>query len=121
MGGGFGPTVALSLLHLHCEREGGRGEGVQSVFVLFASLILCKYSCYNETPLYAKRYYFSCARIGGTKKRQILSHKTSSVLDILEHDYIEHTIKAPPPPPPPPLSLSLSLSLSDLQESSGGR
>ena len=82
---------------------------MQSVFLLFTSLILCKYSCYNETPLYAKRYYFSCARIGGTKKRQILSHKTSSVLDILEHDYIEHTIKAPPP-----LSLSLSLSLSQI-------
>ena len=40
MGGGFGPTVALPLLHLHCEREReGEGEGVQSVFVLFASLM----------------------------------------------------------------------------------
>ena len=26
MGGGFGPTVALPLLHLHCERE-REGEG----------------------------------------------------------------------------------------------
>ena len=28
MGGGFGPTVALPLLHLHCEREReGEEEG----------------------------------------------------------------------------------------------
>ena len=29
MGGGFGPTVALPLLHLHCERQmEGEGDAV---------------------------------------------------------------------------------------------
>ena len=36
MGGGFGPTVALPLLHLHCERE--RGGGVVVCLCAFYKL-----------------------------------------------------------------------------------
>ena len=41
MGGGFGPTVALPLLHLHCEREreGEEGWSLSSVSCDFASLM----------------------------------------------------------------------------------
>ena len=57
MGGGFGPTVALPLLHLHCERE-REGEGMQSVFVIFTSLILCKYSCYKDSTICKEILFF---------------------------------------------------------------
>ena len=58
MGGGFGPTVALLLLHLHCERGGGREregerEGVQSVLMFME---ICKENS------------FHCEREGGGRR-----------------------------------------------------